>query len=59
MTPAEHYTEAERLLGTISGLPNVPTAGPAAQIIVAIAQVHATLAMVPAQAVLYPRPGPR
>ncbi len=45
MTPAEHYLEAERLLGEIGTNRTAVTAAGRAHII-SLAQVHATLATV-------------
>lgn len=47
MTPAEHYAEAERLIGWTANAP----AGSDRALIVAEAQVHATLATVDPDAV--------
>jgi hypothetical protein len=47
MTPTEHYAEAERLIGYCANLP----AGSDPGQLMAAAQVHATLATVPARSV--------
>lgn len=45
MTPAEHYREAERLLGDAGNEELVAKIGEAVEVILAAAQVHATLAL--------------
>ncbi len=47
MTAAEHYREAERLLGEAAVAHATNPLGPASKYLVAAAQVHATLATVP------------
>lgn len=44
MTAAEHYREAERLLGEAAVAHATNSLGPASKYLVAAAQVHATLA---------------
>jgi hypothetical protein len=44
MTAAEHYREAERLLGEAAVANATNPLGPASKYLVAAAQVHATLA---------------
>jgi hypothetical protein len=46
MTAAEHYREAERLLGEAAVANATNPLGPASKYLVAAAQAHATLAMV-------------